>query len=133
LRGRIYTLWHLEELRAEQLFIRVSSAVDSAEEYTRDMATEALGNTARRLRTQRAIAARLFDPSVSVRYAALCACGGAAYRPHVFPNFLRRALEAKLEDPDRVDDNRVIAEEAASLLGRDSQVPGLDLAHFLVQ
>jgi HEAT repeat protein len=114
----IYTLWHLHELRAEQLFIHVSAALDSEEEYTRDMATEALGNTARRLRSQKAIAARLFDPSVSVRYAALCACGWMFLQPYEFPDFLRRALEAKLEDPAKVDDNRVIAEAAASLLGR---------------
>jgi HEAT repeat protein len=114
----IYTLWHLQELRAEQLFIRVSSAVHREQEYTRDMATEALGNTAQRPRTQRALAARLLDPSVSVRYAALCACSGAAYHPYVFSDFLRRALEAKLADPERVDDNRVIAELAAELLGR---------------
>jgi hypothetical protein len=29
---------------------------------------------------------------------------------------VRRAIEAKLEDPDRVDDNRLIAELAAELL-----------------
>jgi HEAT repeat protein len=106
----IYALWWLRETRAEPLFIQVSSALQTEEEYTRDMATEALGNTSWRPRTQRALAARLFDPSVSVRYAALCAC------PYVFPGFLRRALEAKLKDPGKVDDNRVIAERAAEIL-----------------
>ena len=113
----IYTLWHLQELRAEQLFIRVSAAVDNEEEYTRDMATEALGNTARRRQSQKALAARLFDPSVSVRYAALCALTTIFPQPYAFPDFLRRAIEAKLTDPDKVDDNRVIAKLAAQLLG----------------
>jgi hypothetical protein len=116
----IYTLWQLQELRAEPLFIRLSAAVDTEEEYTRDMATEALGNTWLRLRTQRALSERLFDPSVSVRYAALCACSCRHWqsRPHAFPEFLRRALVAKLADPAKLDDNRVIAEQAAELLGR---------------
>jgi HEAT repeats len=114
----IYTLWHLHELRAEQLFVRVSGALDYEEEYTRDMATEALGNTSRRPRSQRALAARLFDPSVSVRYAALCACSRMSPQPYVFPDFLRQALEAKLADPAKVDDNRVVAQLAAQLLGR---------------
>ena len=114
----IYALWQLQELRAEPLFIRLSAALDTEEEYTRDMATEALGNTCRRRRTQRALSERLFDPSISVRYAALCACGGRVYQPYAFPEFLRRALVAKLADPARVDDNRVIAELAAQLLGR---------------
>ena len=115
----IYTLWQLQEVRAEQLFIRVSSALFTEEEYTRDMATEALGNTCRRPHTQRALAERLFDPSVSVRYAALCACSGLSYRhPPAFPEFIRQALLAKLQDPAKVDDNRVIAELAAQLLGQ---------------
>jgi len=114
----IYTLWQLHELRAEPLFIRVSAALDKEEEYTRDMATEALGNTSRRLTTQRALSARLFDPSISVRYAALCACSMMFPQPYAFPDFLRRALVAKLADPAKVDDNRVIAELAARLLGR---------------
>jgi HEAT repeat protein len=107
----IYTLWWLRELRAEPLFIHLCAGVDTEEEYTRDMATEALGNTSKRLRSQKALAARLFDPSPSVRYAALCVC------PYVLPGFLRRALVAKLEDPDRVDDNRIIAKLAAEILG----------------
>jgi HEAT repeat protein len=118
----IYALWQLKELRAEPVFLRVSAAIDTEEEYTRDMATEALGNSALRPRTQRALAERLFDPSPSIRYAALCACArmNRNYGPCEFPGFLRRALEAKLDDPDRVDDNRVIAEFAAELLGARS-------------
>lgn len=116
----VYALWQLRETRAEQLFIRVSGALDTEEEYTRDMATEALGNTARRLRTQKAIRDRLFDPSVSVRYAALCACSYVVnYGRQAFPEFLREALEAKLNDPGKVDDNRVIAQAASALLGQD--------------
>jgi hypothetical protein len=113
----IYTLWHLYELRAEPLFIQVSAALDREEEYTRDMATEALGNTCLRPRTQKALAERLFDPSPSVRYAALCACGGTRLNGR-YPGLIHRALVAKLNDPDRVDDNRVIAKFAAELLGR---------------
>jgi hypothetical protein len=115
----IYTLWQLDELRAEPLFLHICAAVDTEEEYTRDMATEALGNTALRPRTRRALAERLSDPSPTIRYAALCACSrmNRNYVPCEFPGFLRRALEAKLGDPDRVDDNRVIAELAAELLG----------------
>jgi hypothetical protein len=114
----IYALWQLDELRAEPLFLRICAAVDSEEEYTRDMATEALGNTALRPRSQRALAARLFDPSPSIRYAALCACSrmNRNYGPCEFPGFVRRALEAKLNDPDRVDENRVIAELASELV-----------------
>lgn len=59
----IYTLHHLNEVRAEQLFIQLSAALGSEEEYTRDMATEALGNTSRRLRSQRALAAQLLGRS----------------------------------------------------------------------
>ena len=110
----VYTLWWLREFRAEPLFIRLCSALDTEEEYTRGMATEALGNTSHRLASQRALAARLFDPSVSVRYSALCACSGVP--SHAFPDFLRRALVAKLSDTDRVDDDRVIAELAAQVL-----------------
>jgi HEAT repeat protein len=115
----IYALWQLDELRAEPLFLRICAAVDSEEEYTRDMATEALGNTALRPRSQRALAARLFDPSPSIRYAALCACSrmNRNYGPCEFPDFIQRALKAKLDDPDRVDVNRVIAELASELLG----------------
>jgi HEAT repeat protein len=110
----IYTLWQLGETRCEQLFIRLSGSLDTEEEYTRELATEALGNTAWRLRTQKAIRERLFDPSVSVRYPALCACG--LINRHVFPEFLRQALQAKLNDPEKVDDDRVIAQAAAELL-----------------
>jgi hypothetical protein len=116
----IYTLWQLHEVRAQDLFIRVSADLDNEEEYARDMATEALGNTSRRPRSQRALAVRLFDPSVSVRYAALCACSTMFPQPYPFPDFLHQALEAKLADPAKVDDNRVIAELAAHLLGRAS-------------
>jgi HEAT repeat protein len=114
----IYTLWHLREFRAERLFIRVSAALDTEEEYTRDMATEALGITIDRPQSQKALAARLFDPSVSVRYAALCACSGMDYSRDAFPDFLRRAIQAKLTDTAKVDDNRVISELAAQLLTR---------------
>ena len=109
----IYSLWSLNELRAEPLFIRVSSALDTEEEYTRDMATEALGNTRRRPRTQRALAERLFDPSVSIRFAALCATGSVDSHTH---SCLREAVIAKLSDPGKVDENRVIAALAAELL-----------------
>ena len=110
----IYTLWRLGELRAESLFIRLCSALDTEEEYTRDMATEALGNTRCRPRTQRALSERLFDPSVSVRYAALCAAGDVGPRTL---SCLRDAITAKLVDPAKVDDNRVIATLAAQMLG----------------
>jgi HEAT repeat protein len=110
----MYALWQLGETRSEQLFIRLSSSLDTEEEYTRGMATEALGNTAWRLRTQKAIRERLFDPEVSVRYSALCACSLINW--HVFPECLRQALEAKLNDSERVDDDRVIAQAAAELL-----------------
>jgi HEAT repeat protein len=110
----IYTLWHLRELRAEPLFIRLSCALETEEEYTRDMATEALGNTSWRSRTQRALSERLFDPSVSVRFAALCAAGSVG--PHT-SSCLRNAIIAKLADPAKVDDNRVIATLASQLLG----------------
>jgi HEAT repeat protein len=108
----VYTLWRLREVRAEQLFIHVGAAVEKEEWYTRDMATEALGNTCGRPASQIALFKRLFDPCVSVRYAALCACPS-----HSMLECLRRAIEAKLSDPDRVDDHRVIAELAAQILG----------------
>jgi HEAT repeat protein len=119
----IYTLWQLEEARAEPLFIHLSGAVETEEEYVRDMATEALGNTCFRPRTERALAERLFDPSPSIRYAALCACSLMNPRcgsSHVFRGIIRRALIAKLDDPDQVDDDRVIADFAARLLGPSS-------------
>lgn len=106
----IYTLWWLQDPRAEPLFLQLCAAVEKEEEYTRQMATEALGNTSTRPRTQRALAERLFDPSPSVRYSALCAC------PYVLPGFLREALAAKINDPDKVDDNRVIAKLATEIL-----------------
>ena len=113
----IYTLWRLRETRAESLFIRLSAAIDTEEAYTRDMATEALGNTCLRRTSQKALALRLFDPSPSIRYAALCACSMMLPQPFPFPGFLRHALLAKLEDPARLDANRVIATLAARLLG----------------
>jgi HEAT repeat protein len=106
----VYTLWRIRELRAEPLFLTLCRDVDTEEEYTRSMATEALGNTSHRHRTQLALAERLFDPSPSVRYSAMCAL------PWKLPDFLRQALTAKLEDPDRVDDNRVIATFASEIL-----------------
>lgn len=81
----IYALWRSQEIRAERLFIRLSSALDREEEYTRDMATEALGNTRFRATSQRALSERLFDPSVSVRYAALCAAGDVGIRNASIP------------------------------------------------
>ncbi|MGC9949230.1 MAG: HEAT repeat domain-containing protein [Bryobacteraceae bacterium] len=111
----IYTLWQLKELRAEPLFIRLSAALDTEEDYTRGIATEALGNTWWRPRTQRAISARLSDPSVSVRFSALCAV--RRVNIHTLDS-LRRALVAKLADPAKVDDNRVVATLAAQLLSR---------------
>lgn len=100
----IYALWRLNELRAEPLFIQLSSALDSEEDYTRDMATEALGNTVTRLSTQWALAERLFDPSVSVRFSALCAC-------NQIPDWSK-------DRSARVDDNRVLAELAEQVLRR---------------
>jgi hypothetical protein len=84
------------------------------------MATEALGNNALRPRTQRALAECLFDPSPSIRYAALCTCGrmNRNYSPCEFADSLRRALETKLDAPDRGDDSRVIPELPSELLGR---------------
>jgi len=114
----IYALWQLDETRAESLFIQLSRGLETEEEYTSDMATEALGNTCWRPATQKALAERLFDPSPSVRYSALCACSRMFPQPYRFPDFLRRALVAKLDDPDRVDDDRVIATMAGQLLGR---------------
>ena len=111
----IYTLWSVNERRAEPLFIQLSSAADSEEEYTRDMATEALGNTCWRRRTQKALSERLFDPSASVRFAALCAV--ARLYGLMLP-CLHQALVAKLDDPGKVDDNRVIATMAAEMFGR---------------
>jgi hypothetical protein len=108
----IQTLWFLRDARAESTLIRISRSIESEEEYTRDRATEALGSTNHRKASQRAIADRLFDPSVSVRFAALCAC--PSYQS--LHEFLRRALEVKLHDPDRVDEHRVIAETAANIL-----------------
>jgi HEAT repeat protein len=115
----VYTLWWLRETRAEQVFIQLSGSVHLEEEYTRGIATEALGNTVQRPRSQKALRDRLFDPSISVRYSALCACGMMNRRK--IPGLLREALEAKLTDPDKVDDDRVIAKFAAELLGRYSQ------------
>lgn len=109
-REAVYTLWWMREMRAEPLFIQLSGSVATQEECIRDMATEALGNSPSRPRSQRALARQLFDPSPSVRYAALCAC------PYDPPGFLRRALVAKLDDLGKVDDSRVIAKLAAEIL-----------------
>lgn len=108
----IVAMWEIGDQRAEADLIRVSSAVGIEDEYARDRATEALSRTIHRRKSQRAIAARLFDPSPLVRYSALCACGGLG-RP---PEFLLRAVTAKLDDPDRIDDHRVIATQAANRL-----------------
>ena len=48
--GRYFTRSGNSRRRAESLFIQVCGSLDTEEEYTRDMATEALGNTVRRLR-----------------------------------------------------------------------------------
>ncbi len=112
----ICTLLHLQEFRAESLFIRVGCAIDNEEEFTRDMATEALGITSSRPGSQRALARRLFDPSASVRYAALCALSSGGRL--LLISCLRRALEAKLHDPDKIHDDHPIATFAAKVLGR---------------
>jgi HEAT repeat protein len=111
----VYTLWRLGERRAETLFIQIAAAVDREDWYTRDIATEALGNTRHRRKTQQALAERLFDPCVSVRYSALCAVGWVSLD---LPQFLLDALRAKLADPDKVDDDRVMAKFAAEILAR---------------
>lgn len=113
----LYTLWDLRDRRAEPLLIQLCRATETEDEQMRDVATEALGRTADRLPSQRALAERLFDASASIRYAALCACSGMYPHPYPFPGFLKRALEAKLSDPDRVNDHEVIAELAAQVLG----------------
>jgi len=113
-RDALYALWLLREKRAETLFIRISGALGTEDDFMRDMATEALGIANRRVLTQRAIRDRLFDPNVSVRYSALCACQGIALDG--FSQFLREALIAKLSDPDKVNDDEVIAKLAAELL-----------------
>lgn len=111
----LYVLRDLGETRTQSLFIHLCRALDTEDEFIRDMATEGLGHTVRRLRTQRALAERLFDPSVSVRCAALCACSMYG-RPLTLPEFLLDALKAKLTDPDRLNEREAIAEQAAELL-----------------
>lgn len=80
------------------------------------MATEALGNSVDRRDAQHALARLLFDPSVGVRYSALCALCALQYAPEPLPDFVSQALRAKLDDPGRLDDHRVIAELAARIL-----------------
>lgn len=113
-REALYVLRDLGETRTQSLFIQLCGALDTEDEVMRDMATEGLGNTVRRLRSQRALSERLFDASVSVRCAALCACSRYG-RPFNLPGFLLDALNAKLTDPDKLNEHEVIAQYASEI------------------
>lgn len=117
----IHSLWLLFEKKAEGALIHIADDLDAEAEHTRLMATEALGNTVDRHNTQHALARRLFDPSVGVRYSALCALCGLQGVPGPIPEFLSRALHAKVDDPESLDDRRVIAELAAQILNRNEE------------
>jgi HEAT repeat protein len=110
----IYAIWILGEVRAENALITIADLV-SEDTQVRSLATEALGNTVHHGRSQRALARRLFDPSAGVRYSALCALSAYGKR---LPRLLIGALTAKLDDPDRLDENRVIARLARKILNR---------------
>jgi hypothetical protein len=64
----VYALWWLKDVRAEAVLLRACDAISTEGESTRDFATEGLSITAGRLSTQRMLAKRLFDPSISVRF-----------------------------------------------------------------
>lgn len=85
-------------------------------EVTRLMAVEALGNTIERRASQRAAVYHLFDPSVPVRYSALCALG-AHFEP--YPAFVVEALKRVTQDPDSLYEERDLSKFAEELLARD--------------
>ncbi len=111
----IYAIWILQETRAENTLLKVAANLEDEEEETRSLAVETLGLTNRRRKTQAALAFHLFDPSAHVRYSALCALS-AFPRHFPYPPFLEKALTAKLDDPERVDDDRVISTVARQIL-----------------
>jgi HEAT repeat protein len=111
----IYAIRMLRETRAEDTLIKVAANLKGEEEVTRSMAVETLGFTIRRRKSQAALAVHLFDPSAHVRYSALCAL--SLFPEHLpYPLFLERALIAKLDDPEHVDDHRVISDLARQIL-----------------
>ena len=114
-RAAIYAIWMLRETRAENMLIKVAANLGGEEEQTRSMAVEALGFTNRRRKSQAALAFHLFDPSAHVRYSSLCALSAFSGR-FPYPPFLEKALIAKLEDPERLDDHRVISALARQIL-----------------
>ena len=99
-------------MRAEAILCRLAS--DGAEqEEIGSRATEALGNAIRNRRSQIVLAQRLFDPSTGVKISALCAIARLTL---TMPEFLKSALAAKLDDPSRLDDERVVSIYAARIL-----------------
>lgn len=114
-KAAIYTIWCVGEQRAAETLIFVGANLKGEQEGTRSMAVEALGNTVKQHRSQKALAKHLFDPSVDVRYSALCAL--SRLQPPL-PEFLQAALRAKLDDPAKLDEERVVATLARQILTR---------------
>lgn len=120
-----YALWLIGDNRARNTFIRV--AEDRAEdETTRGFAVEGLGSLKPTARTVTVLVRALRDPSVNVRFSALCALSGAAVlavnqkvRPEVRLLLTRRAIPAircRLQDKSEIKGEGTVAELAGTTL-----------------
>ncbi len=110
----IYAIWLLGETRGEQALIRIGDDL-SENDTLRLMAVEALGNTCTREPSQRALARFVSDPSLNVRYSALCALSGTWKR---LPDFLVSALSERLDDTASLYDEGDVARLARGILDR---------------
>lgn len=107
----IQALWHgRQDRRIGPALIYVSKSPRYSENI-RSLATEALQAAGPGKAVIRALGERLFDDSVDIRYSALCAIGTLGVAGQ-----LSNELRQKLNDPARLDDERVVSKKAAELL-----------------
>ncbi|HEU0119200.1 MAG TPA: hypothetical protein VFQ91_01660 [Bryobacteraceae bacterium] len=114
----LHTRWNLFDARAVPLFLYMGATGKT--EDLRAVAVEGLGNGIRRRHVQEAVAKCLIDPSVPVRYSALCAAAWLRYvtRQPMIPS-LRRALESSANDPASLYTEGDVAELARSILDQE--------------
>lgn len=109
----LYAIWLLHDARACPVLLRIGADIESQTEVSRLTAVEALGVCAERREVQRALARHLTDPSLAVRYSALCALQWCRNR---FPSCVIEALQAATSDPSSLYEEGDIAKFAQDLL-----------------
>jgi HEAT repeat protein len=96
----IYCLWMLNDRRGASTLAKIALDRVRESDHTRLMSTEALSNNNRKGYIQQVLAQAFNDPAIGVRMSALCA---APSPPHLL-SILRRAMEARLNDPEIIYD-----------------------------